>query len=75
MKLAKTTGEYELKRKSMIIDCPVCGGEIKIFDFTRRGDTVLCDGCGNRFELLSFRPVKLKLLSRKDWGDLDGELD
>lgn len=62
-----------MKRKFTI--CPMCGGEIEIFEDTNEGDILSCDECGREFEVASRKPIKLNLLDPDDEFDAYDEDD
>jgi alpha-aminoadipate carrier protein LysW len=62
-----------VKRKFTI--CPMCGGEIEIFEDTDEGDMVSCDECGREFEVASRKPIKLNLSDPDDEFDAYDEDD
>jgi lysine biosynthesis protein LysW len=60
-----------MKRKFVI--CPECDGEIEVSESAHVGDIVSCDECEREFEVVSRKPVKLKLSDAGDEYDDDEE--
>jgi alpha-aminoadipate/glutamate carrier protein LysW len=56
--------------------CPECEFEIDIDEYDAdKGDTLECDNCGVRLEVVSLNPIELEVLSDDDDDDDDFEDD
>ncbi len=52
--------------------CPECDFEIDIDEYDAdKGDTLECDNCGARLEVVSLNPLELDLVSDDDEDDED----
>jgi lysine biosynthesis protein LysW len=48
------------------VNCPDCGGKIKIYYDHEPGDEVYCEDCLKEFQIMSLEPIKLESFDSYD---------
>lgn len=51
--------------------CPMCRGEIRIFEDNEPGDEVYCEDCEQEFEIISIAPIRLEALESSGYYEED----
>ncbi len=54
-----------------MVDCPMCGAEIKLGDDTVEGELVSCSDCGTELEVTGVNPFTVSEAPKEeeDWGE------
>lgn len=54
-----------------MVECPTCGGDLKVKEGTEVGEVITCPDCGTNHEVTSTSPVALQPAPEveEDWGE------
>ena len=54
-----------------MVECVVCGAELKLSEDTEINEIIMCEECGSELEVVSLEPPKLDMApeEEEDWGE------